>query len=253
MEHIIPVDFKAFKPTEFHSQWVGTQENGVDGCFLVVTRVPAGTGTPSVHTHLGDQFYFIFKGEMNLQLADQVLKAKAGDLIYIPCAVPHRNFNSTNEEEIHWEFITPGAFPGLARSYRAEWPKLELKETVNPHYVRSLDTSKFDPKEASYVTMADYSTGSHHCQIDIARIPPGKGAGDLHVHPFTQVYYTMTGTVQVQIGKKRNTIAPNTYVYLPAGVPHTLTNEGPDVSTHIEVQLPQGPSRDLGVPINLEP
>ena len=75
--------------------------------------MPPGKGTPAVHTHQGDQFYFILKGEMNLQLADQVMKAKAGDLVFIPCAVPHRNFNDTNEDEIHFEFIVPGELPGL--------------------------------------------------------------------------------------------------------------------------------------------
>src|SRR5829696_6899809 len=99
MPQIIPVDFSLFKPTEFHSQWVGTEENGVNGCFLVVTRVPPGTGTAGVHTHLGDQFYFIFEGDMNLQLADQVLKATKDDLVYIPTAVPHKNFNTSDKDE----------------------------------------------------------------------------------------------------------------------------------------------------------
>ncbi len=253
MEYVIPVDFGAFKPGQFHSQWVGTDENGIDGCYLIVTRVPPGTGTPAVHTHQGDQFYFILQGEMNLQLADQVLRAKAGDLVFIPCAVPHKNFNSTDEDEIHFEFIVPGALPGLARTYRTQWPEYELKETTNPHYVRSLDVSKFDPKKTSYVTMADYSTGSHHCRIDIARVPPGGGGGELHAHTYDQVYYTMTGGIEVQIGPKRQAIAPNSYVFLPAGVPHTFRNTGADISTHIVVQVPEAARAEPGVPVNLSP
>jgi quercetin dioxygenase-like cupin family protein len=171
---------------DFHSQWVGTEEQGVNSCFLIVTRVPPGTGTPSVHTHTGDQFYFILDGGVNLQLADQRHKVTKDDLIYIPCAVPHRNYNSTDREEIRVEFIVPGTQPGLARSYRATWPEFELKDTVNPHYVRHLDRSRFNPKETSAVTLADYSTGSHHCRIDIVQVPPGRGDGDLHVKPFDQ-------------------------------------------------------------------
>ncbi len=253
MEYIIPIDFGAFKPDQFHSQWVGTEENGVDSCFLVCTRVPPGTGTPGVHTHLGDQIYFILEGEMNLQLADQVHKAKAGDLVFIPAAVPHKNFNSSDKDEIHFEFIVPGHTPGLARMYRAEWPEYELKETSHPRYVRSLDTSKFDPTQTSSVTMADYSTGSHHTKIDIVQVPPGKGGGGLHVHSFDQVYYTMTGTMEVQIGAKKSTVVPNSYVYLPAGTPHTFTNPGKEVATHIHAQVPEGPRAEPNVPVNLNP
>lgn len=252
MVNIIPVDFAAFKPQDFHSQWVGTDAEGINTCFLIVTRVPPGKGTPAVHTHQGDQFYFIFKGEMNLQLADQHLKAKAGDLVYIPCAVPHKNWNSTNEEEIHFEFIVPGVFPGLARSYRTQWPEYELKPAENPHYIRSLDPSKFHPTERSAVTMADYSTGSHHCRIDIVQTPAGKGSMDLHVHTYDQVYYTMTGEMQLQIGRDTKAIAANTYVYLPAGTPHRYRNEGSGVATHIEVRVPEGVSAATSAPVKLE-
>jgi mannose-6-phosphate isomerase-like protein (cupin superfamily) len=253
IQYIIPVDFKDFKPTEFHSQWVGTTDQGVEGCFLVVTRVPPGTGTSAVHTHLGDQFYFIFEGEMNLQLADETMKAKADDLIYIPTAVPHKNFNSTDKDEIHWEFIVPGDFPGLQRFYRAQWPAYELKEVpTNPHYVRSLDRSKFDPNKKTNVTMADYDSGSHHARIDIVQVPRGQGEGDVHVSPYAKVLYTMTGQLDVQIGRKRHTVAPNTYVYLPTGTPHTYVNSGQGYSTHIEVRMPPS-RRDVdAVPVNLD-
>jgi mannose-6-phosphate isomerase-like protein (cupin superfamily) len=252
MPQIIPVDFSLFKPDEFHSQWVGTDENGVNGCFLVVTRVPPGTGTSAVHTHLGDQFYFIFDGDMNLQLADQVLKATKDDLVYIPTAVPHKNFNSSDRDEIHWEFIVPGAFPGLARSYRAQWPEYELKEAVNDHYVRHLDRSKFDKTETSHVTMASYATGSHHCRIDIVNVPAGKGGGDVYVTPYDEVFYTMTGEQVFTIGRERHTIAPNTYVYVEAGVPHTFLNTGNEAATHIQVQVPEGPRADVNIPVRLD-
>src|SRR5690606_14985314 len=128
--------------------------------------------------------------DMNLQLADQVMKATKDDLIYIPTAVPHKNFNTTDKDEYHWEFIVPGAFPGLQRSYRpVAWPEYELKETVNPHYVRRLDRSKFDPAKTSHVTMADYASGSHHCRIDIVQVPQGQDDGGLHVNGYTTVIY----------------------------------------------------------------
>jgi mannose-6-phosphate isomerase-like protein (cupin superfamily) len=252
VQNIIPVDFGAFKPVEFHSQWVGTEEQGIGSCYLVVTRVPPGTGTPAVHTHTGDQFYFIFKGEMNLHLGDQHHKAKANDLIYIPVAVPHRNWNSTDEEEIHWEFIVPNAPPGLARAYRAQWPEVELKPTVDPHYIRSLDESKFNPNETTHVTLADNSTGSHFCRIDIVQVPVGKDGGALHVAGYDQVYFTMTGSMQFQIGRQNHQVGPNTYVYVPAGVAHTFLNNGSETARTIYVQVPDGTPRGADVVVDLD-
>ena len=40
MPQIIPVDFSLFKLTEFHSQWVGTDENGVNGETMPNNTIP---------------------------------------------------------------------------------------------------------------------------------------------------------------------------------------------------------------------
>jgi quercetin dioxygenase-like cupin family protein len=230
-QYIIPVNYDEFRPTQFHSQWVGTEEQGVGSCYLIVTRVPPGTGTGSVHTHTGDQFYFIFDGDMNLRLGDQHHTATAGDLIFIPCAVPHRNWNTTDKDEIHFEFIVPNAQPNLARAYRGTFDVANIAEdqlipTKDPHYVRSLDYTKFDPKKTSSVTMADYSTGSHHARIDIMKwLADGEGR-EMRVKGYDDIYYTIDGSLQAMIGKERHTVPEHSYLYIPAGTPHAVWNEG---------------------------
>jgi mannose-6-phosphate isomerase-like protein (cupin superfamily) len=252
MEYVRPVDFGAFRPTEFHSQFIGDDKSDVTSCTLICTRVPPGTGTPSVHIHTGDQFYYILKGEMNLHLGDNHLTAGAGDLIFIPQSVPHRNWNSSNDEEIHFELIAPGIPPGMARSYRIgdPDPNAQLKPMKSDHYIRHIDQSKFNPSEFSTIVMADRTTGSMHCRINLVRIPPKKSGPGMHVHTFDQFYYVISGTMQLEIGGQKHDAGPNTYVVLPAGVPHRNWNEGTEPEVHIAVLVPEPfPGARADVPV----
>ena len=254
MEYVRPVDFAKFRPTEFHSQFIGDQNSDVHSAALICTRVPPGTGTPSVHVHTGDQFYYILKGEMNLHLGDNHLTAGAGDLVFIPQAVPHRNWNSSNEEEIHFELIAPGIPPGLARSYRVgdPDPNVQLKPMDSDVYVRHIDKSKFNPDAFSSMIMADRSSGSMHCRLNLVRVPPGKGGPGLHIHTFDQYYYVIDGTMRLQIGTQQYSAGPNTYVILAAGVPHANWNEGAEPETHIAVLVPEPfPGGRLDIPVHL--
>ena len=255
MDYVRPVDFSKFRPTDFHSQFIGDDSSGVHSATLICTRVPPGKGTPSLHVHTGDQFYYILKGEMNVHLGEYQLQAGPGDLVFLPQAVPHRNWNSTDEEEVHFELIAPGVPPGLARSYRVATPdpNVQLKPRVDPNYVRHIDTSKFNPDSFSTVVMADRTTGSNHCRLNLVRVPPGKGGPALHVHTFDQYYYVLSGTMQLQIGRERCAAGPNTYVILPAGVPHANWNEGAEPETHIAILVPEYlPGAKADIPVLLD-
>jgi mannose-6-phosphate isomerase-like protein (cupin superfamily) len=252
VDYVRPVDFAKFRPTDFHSQFIGDQNSGVDTCNLICTRVPPGTGTPSVHTHTGDQFYFILKGEMNLHLGENHLKAGAGDLVFIPQGVPHRNWNDTNDEEIHFELIAPGIPTGLARSYFVAAPdaNTQLKPMESADYVRHIDTSKFNPDAFTSIIMADRSSGSNNCRLNLVRVPPGRGGPALHIHTFDQFYYVIDGEMKLQIGQEKFTAGPNTYVILPHGVPHANWNEGSVPETHIAVLVPEPfPGGRLDIPV----
>jgi mannose-6-phosphate isomerase-like protein (cupin superfamily) len=255
VEYVRPVDFAKFRPTDFHSQFIGDQNSEVQSCTLICTRVPPGTGTPSVHVHTGDQFYYILKGDMNLHLGDNHLKAGAGDLVFIPQAVPHRNWNDSNEEEIHFELIAPGIPPGLARSYRVgdPDPNVHLKPMEAGYYVRHIDQSKFSPTGFSTIVMADRTSGSLNCRLNLVRVAPGAGGPGLHVHTFDQFYYVISGSMQLQIGRERYAAGPNTYVVLPAGVPHRNWNEGPEPEVHIAILVPEYlPGARADIPVQLD-
>jgi mannose-6-phosphate isomerase-like protein (cupin superfamily) len=108
-------------------------------------------------------------------------------------------------------------------------------------YVRHTDESKFNPNAFSSLIIADRSTASNNCRINLVRVPPGKGGPGLHIHTFDQFYYVMSGEMKLQIGQQQFTAGPNTYVILPAGVPHSNWNEGSEPETHLAVLVPEPP------------
>jgi hypothetical protein len=59
----------------------------------------------------------------------------------------------------------------------------------NETYVRHIDTSRFNPNAFSSMIMADRTSGSNNCRLNLVRVPPGKAGPGLHVHVFDQFYY----------------------------------------------------------------
>lgn len=258
MEYVRPVDFAAFRPSEFHSQFIGDRSSGVESCVLICTRVPPGTGTTAgLHIHPADQFYYVLKGEMNAQIGAYQYTAGPGMLVHIPAGTPHWNWNSGAEDEVHFELIVPAPPAGQPVGQRVSVPGLTLSpappDRVAAH-VRPLDRTKFDPDRFSVVTLADRESGSQHCRINIGRVPPGAGGPALHVHSFDQFYYVISGTMHVQIGLRTYTAGPNTFVIVPAGMPHNNWNEGPEAEEHIAVLVPEpAPGQRGTIPVTLEP
>ena len=253
MEYIRPVDFAAFRPEAFHSQFVGDKTTGVDSCLLICTRVPSGAGTSAgLHVHVGDQFYYILRGRMTVQIGAEQYEANPGSLVFIPAGAPHWNWNAGEEDEVHVELIVPGPPQGHPTAYGVQIPSLNSRPAESDYFVRKVDKSQFDPDEFSVVSLADRTTGSRACRINVVQVPPGKGSPPLHVHAFDQFYFVLQGEMQLQIGVERLTAGPNTYVVLPAGIPHANWNDGSEVESHVAVLVPEMPEvPEPDVPVRL--
>jgi mannose-6-phosphate isomerase-like protein (cupin superfamily) len=101
-----------------------------------------------------------------------------------------------------------------------------------------MDESLFDPARFSQVPLAGRTNGSRACRISVAQVPPGAGT-PLHLHTFDQFYFVLSGNMRLQIGLEEFSAGPNTYVLLPAGIPHRNWNEGPDMERHLNIQIPE--------------
>jgi mannose-6-phosphate isomerase-like protein (cupin superfamily) len=239
---VLPVNFADFDPTRFQSLRVGGFDNdGIDSCHLLVSRCPEGKGTSiGLHTHVSDQFYFTLTGKMNFQLYDKIYQVRPNTLVFIPAGAPHWNFNTNPEEEIHVEMIIPGTRPGFPLAMAVKIDKeAEPAEDPEQNYIRPVDMEKFDLTKFSVQTLATRETGSSNCRINIACVPAGKAGPPLHTHPVDQIYYVLTGTMNVQIGNEKFTAGPNTYVFFPRGVPHCNWNETDEPETHLVIFVPE--------------
>jgi mannose-6-phosphate isomerase-like protein (cupin superfamily) len=241
IQYVRPVDFAAFKPDEFHSQFIADSRSGVDSCLLICTRVPPGKGTSAgLHVHVADQFYYILRGQMQVQIGSAQYTADPGSLVFIPAGAPHWNWNQGNEDEVHVELIVPAPSHGQPNVYVVQVPSLTAAPAEDGYYIRPLDESGFDPTSFSAVKLAGRETGSRACRINVVQVPPGKGT-PLHVHAFDQFYYILSGTMSLQVGSETRTAGPNSYVLLPAGTPHRNWNEGPAMERHLAVLVPEMP------------
>src|SRR5438105_8844959 len=101
MKYVRPVDFGAFPPTAFNSQRLADRSAGLDSCICICTRVPPGTGTTAGrHTHPADQFYYVLRGAMHVEIGGQVFAGvKPDSLVFIPAGVPQWNWNEGAEDE----------------------------------------------------------------------------------------------------------------------------------------------------------
>jgi len=69
-----------------------------DGRYAVIEEVSPVGGGPPLHVHRHeDEVFYVLGGELELQLGDQRVRAKAGSTAYLPRDIPHtfRNVGTT--------------------------------------------------------------------------------------------------------------------------------------------------------------
>lgn len=84
------------------------------------------------------------------------------------------------------------------------------------------------------------------CRLESAwvmagRVPAGCGALPRHTHEVDQLYYVLSGTMQVRLGHDEAEATPGSLVYIPAGTPHENRNLGPGAELHLEILAPAPP------------
>ena len=64
-----------------------------------------------MHTHRHeDEYTYVLEGEVGVQVGEEVLLARPGDLVFKPRGVPHAFWNPTNEPARALEIISPAGF-----------------------------------------------------------------------------------------------------------------------------------------------
>lgn len=90
----------------------GRGATGGQVSFVLHPLAPRSLGSP-VHTHRHeDEWSFVVEGEVGVQLGDETVTARRGDLILKPRDIPHAFWNATDEPACLLEVITPAGFEG---------------------------------------------------------------------------------------------------------------------------------------------
>ncbi|HUX86442.1 MAG TPA: cupin domain-containing protein [Chloroflexota bacterium] len=81
--------------------------------------------------------------------------------------------------------------------------------------------------------------GLQSCTINYIRTPAGGGSpAGLHTHVVDQVFYILSGTMNIEIAGEQFEVGPGSAVVFPAGVPHRNWNARSEATIHLAFQAP---------------
>jgi quercetin dioxygenase-like cupin family protein len=109
---------------------LGSDETG--GGFALVEHplAPRGLGAP-MHVHRNeDEYSYVLEGEVGVQVGDDVVIGRPGDLLSKPRGIWHAFWNAGDEPARLLEIISPGGFEG----YFAELEPLLPPERPEPDF-----------------------------------------------------------------------------------------------------------------------
>jgi len=87
-----------------HRYWLKAQSAG---CFCFETFDPPGTFVP-LHVHpKQDEFIYVLEGVFDLQLGQDKLQARPGDLVRMPMGMPHAYYNNGDQPARALFWVSP--------------------------------------------------------------------------------------------------------------------------------------------------
>ena len=116
-----------------------------------------------------------------------------------------------------------------------------MSDSTPTRYLRTIDTAALeaaDPSQRYTQKLIDAPMGAQ-CTISYIRTEVGGGSPEgLHTHEVDQIFYTLAGTMQVEIDGQKSSIGPGSAVLFPAGIPHQNWNDGPEPTIHLNICSP---------------
>src|ERR1700761_7935163 len=108
------------KLTKFSDHWSPKVVSTFNGHEIMVVKVQ---GAFNWHSHPdSDDFFYVLKGNLTIELRDGAVKLGPGDLYVVPKGVEHR---PVAEDEVHMMLIEPTGTPNTGNAATAA-----IKETI---------------------------------------------------------------------------------------------------------------------------
>lgn len=91
-------------------------------------------------------------------------------------------------------------------------------------------------RQASYTFEAlDFRATERHFNSYFAEFFAAPDGGTPHVHPGVEFIYTVTGSLEIQVGADRYTLNAGDAIYFDSGVPHSYSRRGSRACTAVVV------------------
>ncbi len=121
-------------------------------------------------------------------------------------------------------------------------------------YLRKVDFAALEatgPQDRYTQALLDHKSGADTCTINCIKVPPGGGSpAGRHTHPVEQIYYILSGQMNVEIDGQEYVAGPGSLVVMPAGVPHRNWNGGSEPVVHLALNVPlPDPNVPFAVPV----
>ena len=114
----------------FASQHLSRRDTGSEHARIYAAKVGPGAGGPPLHFHEFDQFYYVFGGELTIQVGFEKEVARTGDLVMLPKGVVHTNLNEGDTDEYHLAILIPEPPEGAQFDY-----KVNIEHSDEPAFV----------------------------------------------------------------------------------------------------------------------
>lgn len=107
-------------------------------------------------------------------------------------------------------------------------------------YLRKVDFARLAASDGRVVqALLDHDSGATSCSVNCIKTPPGGGSpAGMHTHAVDQLFYILSGTMNLEIADRAYTAGPGTLVVFPAGVPHRNWCGGDEATVHLAFNSP---------------
>jgi quercetin dioxygenase-like cupin family protein len=109
-------------------------------------------------------------------------------------------------------------------------------------YVRKVDQAalaKVPADQRFSQWLLDHDSGAKSCSVNYIVTPAGGGSpAGMHVHAVDQIFYILSGVMNLEIEGREYLADAGSLVVFPAGVPHRNWNGGTEPTVHLAINAP---------------
>jgi quercetin dioxygenase-like cupin family protein len=119
-------------------------------------------------------------------------------------------------------------------------------------YLRKVDFARLAAADKRLAQpLLDFDSGATSCSVSCIKTPPGDGSpAGMHTHAVDQLFYILSGTMNLEIAGQSYVAGPGTLVVFPAGVPHRNWNGSHEATIHLAFNSPlPDPSEPFACPV----